>query len=197
MAIGSRDRLGSAKQKVSRIRKTQIELYSHSARHSRSRSLVGIKAKDRGGPRQVSCGTYPRSLHRVSLQTVWIVPPLWVRSEHFFFLFPSIPRRARQPLRAFAIRSNRGRRVARLLSCVQRSVFIRSSSRVSTRPSINSQSDYKFRVPSVNPSFRPVPECCCATILSSTVHWPSSAMRAGVCSLSFGLNSFGSFRDTL
>lgn len=72
--IGLRDRLDSAKQKVSRIRTSQIELNSQPARNSRSRSVLRIKGKDRGRPSQVSCGTYSRPLHRVSLQTVCVAP---------------------------------------------------------------------------------------------------------------------------
>ena len=60
--IGSRDQLDSAKQKVSPIRKSQIELSSQLARHSRSRIVVGIKGKDLDKPSQVSCGTYSRPL---------------------------------------------------------------------------------------------------------------------------------------
>lgn len=58
--IGSRDQLDSAKQKVSPIRKSQIELSSQLARHSRSRIVVRIKGKDLDKPSQVSCGTYSR-----------------------------------------------------------------------------------------------------------------------------------------
>lgn len=73
--IGSRDQLDSAKQKVSPIRKSQIELSSQLARHSRSRIVVRIKGKDLDKPSQVSCGTYPRpSHHRASLQVVRVTP---------------------------------------------------------------------------------------------------------------------------
>ena len=68
----SRDRLDSAEQKVSPIRKSQIELSSQAARHPRSNrdSSARIKGEDRDKRSQVSCGTYSQPLNRVSLQAV-------------------------------------------------------------------------------------------------------------------------------
>ena len=97
----SRDRLDSAEQKVSPIRKSQIELSSQAARHPRSNrdSSARIKGKDRDKRSQVSCGTYSQPLNRVSLQAVCarvspcsffffstrVLSPLFILSRYYLF----------------------------------------------------------------------------------------------------------------
>lgn len=97
----SRDRLDSAEQKVSPIRKSQIELSSQAARYPRSNrdSSTRIKGKDRDKRSQVSCGTYSQPLNRVSLQAVCarvspcfffffstrVLSPLFILSRYYLF----------------------------------------------------------------------------------------------------------------